>query len=304
MRNPRVSVIIPCFNQGRFLQESIDSALAQTYVDREIIVVDDGSTDESAEIAKAYGNAVRLIRQANGGLSAARTHGISQSRGSLIALLDADDRWLPRKLELAVDGFRTSEVGLVHGGYRKIPASHHRAGDVPKRDGLFATFHDLLRENSIGPPSSAVFRRRAFDRVGGFDLQMPYGADDWDLWIRLAAVSRVVASGEVATEYRLHDDSMTANYERMFASMMHVLRKHRRDHGPCATCRSAIEHASRHVRSWYFEQAARDAARKRRAGDVMGAAILRLRGLARNPRAVQRVLPHLVRRLRPLSHRA
>ena len=103
--NPRVSVIIPTYNRGWTLQAAMDSVLAQTYLDFELIVVDDGSSDDTAEILAAYGPEVKRIRQANAGVSAARNTGIRAARGELVAFLDSDDRWLPDKLKVQVDFF-------------------------------------------------------------------------------------------------------------------------------------------------------------------------------------------------------
>jgi glycosyltransferase involved in cell wall biosynthesis len=300
---PLVSVIIPCFNHGMFLRDAIDSVLAQTWTNREIIVVDDGSTDDSASVAAAYGSTVRFVRQAHRGLSKARVRGLAEATGSLVGLLDSDDRWLRRKLELEVPRFCDPAVGVVHSSYRKTPASHPRAGDVLKQDGAEVGFCELLRSNVVGPPCSVIVRRHAFDRIGGFDQEMPFGAEDWDLWIRMAVVSRVVASGDITAEYRLHDASLTRNYEQMFASMMHVVKKHRSDHAGCHACRSAVKDATRHFRSWYFEQASRDARRALASGDPVGAFRLRMRGLVRNPRAARRIIPHLVRTVQTIGRR-
>ena len=299
MPDPLVSVIIPCFNQAAFLRETIDSALAQTYCNREVIVVDDGSCDETPSILAAYGSSIVAIRQPNRGLARTRIRAVAASLGSLIALLDGDDRWLPRKLELEVPRFADPAVALVHGAYRKIPASHPRAGEVSKRDGAETGFHRLLRENVVGAPSSAIFRRDVFDALGGFDAELPFGAEDWDLWIRIAAIRRVVASSAITMEYRLHKGSMTEDYERTYTSMMEVLRKHGGDHPHCADCRDAIRFRSRRLRSWYFDHATRDAVRKRQAGDRLGAMMLRLQAVGKDPRALRRLFPYLVRRISP-----
>jgi glycosyltransferase involved in cell wall biosynthesis len=292
-----VSVIIPCYNQGTVLAEAIDSALAQTYQHREIIVVDDGSTDQTAAVAASYGAWVRVVRQANRGLPAARNAGIACAHGTIIGLLDADDRWLPHKLELEVPWFTDPAVGMVHGGYRKFPSTLPGAGEVRKPLGAKTGFHGILGFNVVGAPVSATFRRATFEHVGRFDETLG-GAEDWDLWIRLAAVSPLVSSDVVTAEYRLSSASMSRNYERMYQWLLRVIEKHRSRHVGCAECRRAVRSARRHANAYYDELAAREAFRALDRGERLGYLRLRLRGLRRNPRAVRRLLPALTRRLR------
>ena len=117
MKQPLVSVIIPNYNYGHFLAQSIDSVLAQTYPNIEIIVVDDGSSDDSAEVLMTYSDKIKWIKQSNQGVSAARNKGTAASKGELIAFLDADDVWLPEKIEKQVRVFHAeNEIGLVHCG--------------------------------------------------------------------------------------------------------------------------------------------------------------------------------------------
>jgi glycosyltransferase involved in cell wall biosynthesis len=118
---PTVTVIIPTYNYGRFVADAIASVLAQTYAVFEIVVVDDGSTDETEEVVKTFGERVRYIKQQNAGVSAARNAGIEVSSGDLIAFLDADDTWLPEKIEKQVAKFaEDAEIGLVHCGMREF----------------------------------------------------------------------------------------------------------------------------------------------------------------------------------------
>jgi glycosyltransferase involved in cell wall biosynthesis len=294
---PLVSVIIPCYNQGTVLAEAIDSALAQTYQHREIIVVDDGSTDQTADVAASYGARIRVVRQANRGLAAARNAGIANAHGTLIGLLDADDRWLPNKLEVEVPWFGDPATGLVHGGYRKFPSTLPGAGEVRKPLGAKTGFHGILGFNVVGAPLSVTFRRATFEQVGRFDETLECG-EDWDLWIRFAAVSPLVASDVVTAEYRLSSESMSRNYERMSRWLLRVIEKNRFRHVRCAECRRAVRKAKRHVNAYYDEMAAREAFRALARGERLGYLRLRLRGLLRNPRAVRRVLPALARRLR------
>ena len=169
IETPRVSVIIPTFDRGWCLREAVDSALAQEFTNFELIVVDDGSADGTAELLEAYRPKVRLLRQANRGVSAARNRGIAAARGELIAFLDSDDLWLPQKLSTQVEFFRAHPHALiaqteeiwVRNGRRVNPGKRHR-----KRSGMiFESSLDLC----LVSPSAVMVRRELFDRAGLFD---------------------------------------------------------------------------------------------------------------------------------------
>jgi glycosyltransferase involved in cell wall biosynthesis len=182
---PLVTVIIPTYNRAWCLQEAADSVLAQEFKDFELIVVDDGSTDATAALLAAYGDRVRVLRQANRGVSAARNAGIAAARGKLIAFLDSDDIWLPRKLSAQVHFFQSHPDALIHqteelwvkNGRRVNPGQRHR-----KRNGMiFAPSLELC----LVSPSAVMVRRALFDRVGLFDESLP-ACEDYDLWLRVS----------------------------------------------------------------------------------------------------------------------
>lgn len=185
IKAPLVTVIIPTFERGWCLREAVDSALAQEFTNFELIVVDDGSTDGTAELLEAYRPKVRLLRQANRGVSAARNRGIAAARGQLIAFLDSDDLWLPQKLSTQVEFFRAhpdaliaqTEESWVRNGRRVNPGKRHR-----KRSGMiFEPSLDLC----LVSPSAVMVRRTLFDRVGLFDEGLP-ACEDYDLWLRVS----------------------------------------------------------------------------------------------------------------------
>ncbi len=180
-----VSVILPTYNRSWIVREAIDSVLDQAYTSCELIVVDDGSTDDTPHLLAAYGHRIRTIRQPNRGVSAARNAGIRAARGRLIALLDSDDRWLPGKLSAQVDYFdahpearicQTEEL-WIRNGVRVNPGNRHR-----KEDGM-------IFERSLGlclvSPSAVMLRRSLLDEVGLFDESLP-ACEDYDLWLRIA----------------------------------------------------------------------------------------------------------------------
>jgi len=180
-----VSVIIPTFNRGRLLKEAVDSVLAQDYPDFELIVVDDGSVDDSAEILHAYGQRLNLIQQQNRGVSAARNAGIAAASGRYIAFLDSDDLWLPQKLTRQVQFFnlypdalicQTEEIWMRN-GRRVNPGFRHR-----KLSGMI--FEPSLHLCLVSP-SAVMIRRSLFDEVGLFDENLP-ACEDYDLWLRVS----------------------------------------------------------------------------------------------------------------------
>lgn len=161
-----VSVVIPCYKQAHFLGEAIESVLAQTYPAQEIIVVDDGSPDETKEVSIRYPS-IKYVRQTNQGLSAARNTGYRNSRGMYLVFLDADDRLLPHHLSTCIKAFqRRPDAAFVCGDYRFLgdDQAAHRHDCRPQPD-LYGT---LLRSNFIGPPHTVMFRRDAIVQSGGF----------------------------------------------------------------------------------------------------------------------------------------
>jgi glycosyltransferase involved in cell wall biosynthesis len=184
--NPLVSVIIPTYNRGQELARTIESALAQTYPAQEIIVVDDGSTDDTANVALAFeARGVGVIRhERNRGVSAAMNTGIRAASGEFIAILEHDDLWLPQKLERQMACFERDEVGLVYCGVAHVGATGRVHTVVPPlRRGRM--YRDLLFKPYILTSSSVVLRRECFERAGYFDESLQ-GPQDYDMWIRVA----------------------------------------------------------------------------------------------------------------------
>ncbi|MEN9935455.1 MAG: hypothetical protein RLZZ387_2034 [Chloroflexota bacterium] len=211
-----VSVIMPTYNYGRFLARAVESVLAQTWGDLELIIVDDGSTDGTPEVAAGLRDPrVRYVRQPNQGPSAARNTGIARARGEYLAFLDADDVWLPEKLarQVALLAARP-EAALVYGGcvYVDERGAVLRRVAARLRGNLFVP---LLRENVIsGSASSALARVVCVRQVGGFPAGL-HGNEDWLLWLRLAARWEVEAVDAVLAQITVHAASASTNQYRM-----------------------------------------------------------------------------------------
>jgi glycosyltransferase involved in cell wall biosynthesis len=187
----RVSVIIPTFNRRAMVREAVASVCAQRSAECEIIVVDDGSTDGTAEALTAeFAQRVRVLRTENRGVAAARNTGVAASAGTLVAFLDSDDLWLPDKLAAELEFFaqhpeaeicQTQEI-WIRNGTRVNSCAHHRkpSGDI---------FAAAVRMCLVSP-SAVMLRRRLFDAVGGFDPSLTV-CEDYDLWLRIARTTPV-----------------------------------------------------------------------------------------------------------------
>lgn len=206
-RPHKVSVVIPCYNYGKWVGKAIDSALHQDYSGPvEVIVVDDGSNDNTGAVVAGYGQAVTYLKKQNAGVASARNHGIQHATGDLVACLDADDWWEPNFLsKLTAPMIIDRSLGLSYGHLRSVnDHGGFATGWPPKFD-----FHEQAqRHNQV--PSSCVFRKAAWERAGGYRAKYT-PAEDAELWLRIAALGYDIrkVTDDVVYNYRLHSNSLS-----------------------------------------------------------------------------------------------
>jgi len=220
-RKPLVSIIVPCYNCRNFVAEAIESALAQTYENIEIVVVDDGSTDGSPVIAQGY--PVQFVQETHCGVSAARNRGVRASSGEYLVFLDSDDRLLPNAVSAGLAALEQNpHCGMAVGAHNLTTPSGEcivtRFKPVPLRDG----YELLLRSNFIESTSSVMFRRSCFSSDAVFRANLR-GAEDYDVYLRVARVSPVCCHSEIVAEYRLHSSNASHNTRMMLSNTLAVL---------------------------------------------------------------------------------
>jgi glycosyltransferase involved in cell wall biosynthesis len=192
MPHPRISVIIPAYNAGQFIIDAIDSIVANNYPNLQIIVIDDGSTDDTAEKARYHPAPITLIQQDNQGANMARNRGLDAVEGEIIAFLDADDMWTPNKLNIQQPLLDNADIILG-----KTSMMVHQQ-------------HEMFRVSL----SSSLFRKTAFDTVGHFAEDLPYADDrDWMFRAREAGL-RIISHDDVVLRHRRHDHNLTNNQSK------------------------------------------------------------------------------------------
>jgi glycosyltransferase involved in cell wall biosynthesis len=232
---PKVSAIIPVYNGERYLRQAVESALTQNYTDVEIIVVNDGSTDESGQIANElaieFPQQVKTVHQANSGLVGARNTAIAHATGELFALLDSDDIWLPNHISESVAVFEKERaVGLVHANIILINSNGHVLHTPNNRrwsTGQQEAWQQIFLRNEHVSCATAVFRRSVIERIGGFDTDFNrLGCEDRDMWLRISAVSNVHYIDAVHAKYRIHESNMSKGIDKMHQARMKLINKH------------------------------------------------------------------------------
>ena len=201
---PIFSVIVPLYNKEREVESTLRSVLAQTYQPLEIVVVDDGSTDRSAEIVESLGSPlIRLIRQSNAGECAARNRAMSEARGEWFALLDADDEWKPEFLEeVAAMIEEWPDCGIYSTAFDIVSPTGRVRGNCPTQRGVVDNFWRESMTRYVTIPSATVLSRKAVEQLGGFPEGMKMGGDQW-MWIKLASHYGVCFSPRALCDYSM-----------------------------------------------------------------------------------------------------
>ena len=223
MNEVLVSVVIPVYNSEQYITECIDSALTQTYQNIEIIIVDDGSTDNTVNIISEYNNElIKLFHQKNTGSGAARNHGIEQASGTWIAFLDADDIWLPDKLQKQLK--HCSDLDWSHTDlylHGDVYPRHTKTTELtPKHSGFI--LKNLLVENSIGT-SSVIIKKEILQKLGAFNTDLR-ALQDWDLWLRVAAENQICYIDEPLVYYRVHSSSVSRNVRKTLPYHLNLIK--------------------------------------------------------------------------------
>lgn len=226
--NPMVTVVIPAYNQAHYLPVALDSVMAQTYDAFDVVVVDDGSTDDTAAIAEQYGDAIRYIYQENQGLAAARNTGIRASQAPMVAFLDSDDAWEPTYLSQMMALATTKpDASVYYCGVRYMdgegkPTPQLGNSHVVSPEKMHQT---LLRTNFL-VPSTILARKDALFAVDLFDPSFRR-LQDWELWLRLTKTGhRIVGTPAKLVRYRIHDSSLSTNAEEGRRAVLALTRKH------------------------------------------------------------------------------
>jgi teichuronic acid biosynthesis glycosyltransferase TuaG len=219
----RISVVIPCYNVRDYVAEAIRSALSQTVLPAEIIVVDDGSTDGSDSIVAAFAPRVNLVRQKNAGPSAARNSGIRLSTGDLIAFLDADDAWEPDKLARQVTALRDHPPAVLCHTQMRIVDRAGCPGDLGW-GGTYGKYDDLLLGCGVCT-SSVLVHRAALFSAGLFD-PLYAAAHDYDLWLKLARLGPMVPIPDPLVRYRWHSSNVSSQYLRTHRETIEIMTRH------------------------------------------------------------------------------
>ena len=228
VKTPEVSVIIPVYNQSKFIDKAIESVLKQSYQDFEIIVINDGSTDNTESMVQSFIDLrIRYIfHEKNLGISEARNTGIRNSRGKYIALLDADDEFLPEKLDMQVNLLRNepSNVGVVCAWSFNIDENGNYISKrcLPRKEGNI--FEDLLSTNYLSVPALLI-RRECFEKVGLFDSSLD-GQEDWDMWIRIAKYYKFSLIKISLAKRRIHPNRISHHLGKKVVTAKSIIKKH------------------------------------------------------------------------------
>lgn len=273
--DPKVSIVMPAYNAADTIAASIESVQAQTSTDWELLVVDDGSKDDTAEIVRSFADdRITLTTQENAGVSAARNRALEQARGKYVAFLDSDDLWLPEKLARQVEVMDADpEVVLCYAEHRLFFDDPQTSFPHPYPDvaDIADDHHRLIVWDYIGT-LTAMVRRDVLDQVGHFDTSL-FGPEDWDLWLRVAARGKIARINEPLALYRESASGISKAKDRQLAMERRVLEKAIKNYAPPKSV----------VRTAWWYMRLKECSLAVRKGDIQGAVTAYLKAVALDP---------------------
>lgn len=224
--SPLISIVTPTYNRANFLPEAIESVLSQDYENYELLIIDDGSTDNSKDVIEKYMDSkkIRYLYQSNSGQSVARNRGIEEANGDFICFLDSDNRWLPGKLSASVEAFeRNPEADIVYGDVVLINEQGHEFSrkNMKRYSGKITTH--LLKDNCVSM-NTTMSKTNSIRAVGGFSGQVKV-ADDYDLWLRLSAEYTYKYIPKLMADYRVMTNQISSDKKRRFSSNEEIIRR-------------------------------------------------------------------------------
>jgi len=248
----KVSVIIPAFNAAAFLKEAIDSILQQTYKDIEIIVVDDGSTDNTRSIVESFGDRIIYIHQQNSGHAIARNTGLKRATGRYFAFLDSDDVWLPEKIKRQVKILEANaDAGIVHCDIVKVDLEGNEIKKYPRKIKYFHgnMFPYILTRRGHIATSSAIFKKECIERCGYLDETVrEWGSEDREFWLRLCKHFKVEYIDKPLVKYRLRSKSLSRSRD-----LSNVIK------GRCWAVDKSLKYFEPFYYAWYLKRTAYNA---------------------------------------------
>jgi len=268
---PLISVVIPCYNQARYLADAIKSALAQTHSHVQVVVVDDGSVDNTAEVASHYPE-VRLVRQRNEGVSQARNVGFYQSSGDYVIFLDADDRLARTAVESHLCCFAEHpEAGFVVGNIELISrdGSYLRSYHAPEP--AAGQYEQLLKVDHVANTIAVMFRRSVFETVGGFDGSYS-PTEDYEILLRVARVFAGAQHRSIVAQYRRHDSNTSRKGALMLRRMYRVMQSQLSFVNGNPALKAAHRRGQNHWRDFYGGVTMKEIFAHLTRGDVLHAA--------------------------------
>jgi glycosyltransferase involved in cell wall biosynthesis len=225
-KTPFVSILINNYNYGFYLTESINSAFNQTYPNTEVIVVDDGSTDNSIEIISRHIGQIELIKQKNSGVSSARNAGVAKSNGEFVAFLDADDYWMTTKISMQYKSLASADAELSYCRMRLVKPDGSFTFSEECRQGNFEKFYSSFPGRTPFPPSSVLMTRSLISSVGEWDIELLNSAEDYDYFRRCSLRTKFVYVDSILVVHREHSQSLTSGpVEKYFEYNLKAIQK-------------------------------------------------------------------------------